>query len=141
MKKEVTWIDIKNEPLMQALGIHPRDVEPRDESVWSKTNAEKKQLRKLRKSIKTKMVGSVPKDKSIPIYGTLIIHLKKVEPFYTVKRVNGQKEVYFKSTLSIKCGQADLPRILSNYSKAILYYNWMGKTYQEGQLPFWYANR
>ena len=128
MKKvnDIEWIDIHDDDLCISLGIHPRNAEPRDMSVWTKTNKEKKELKRLRlRHKRDKMFGGVSESAPIPVYDKLILYIKG------------------KPTRSIKCAQSDIPRILSRYTlengmSAIIKYYWNGKEYKSGTLPFWY---
>ncbi len=134
--KESGWIDIHDDDVMRANGLwRPYDVTPRDPSVWTKTNAERKLIKKLRGTWKGLDLHfhNVPR-KFIQVPGKLIIQLKK-------------NKTYPKTTYSIKCWQSDIPEILAKYTitdkktktsiTAVAKYKWNGKTYSPAELPFW----
>lgn len=128
-KNSITWVDVHNDALMVELGIRQPNVEPKDISCWTKSDREKKILKKLRKRFKHSLkTGSYHTSRIIPVYGKLIIQIKPK---------SGYKTVY-----STQCGQSDIPRILSNYvdskgESVVIKYRWNNKWYNYGTLPFW----
>lgn len=135
--REENWIDIKNDELMVKEGLRQPKLEPRDESVWSKTPNEKRILRSVRD--KSKLHTSVIPTKSIPVRSKLIIYLEK-------------NNVYPKTTISTECWQHEISEIISNYmivdkknskkdktvyKNIVLKYSWNGKTYRNNELPIW----
>ena len=131
--KDNLWVDVHNEAIMRELGFSRINVEPRDESVWTKTPKERELLKKLRNLYKNlDMRFHTPPRKFIKVPGKLIIQLRK-------------NKVFPKTTYSIKCWKSDIPDILSNYvitnkrfnisESAILKYIWNGKTYNYNELP------
>lgn len=135
-EKDSGWIDVHNDDVMRANGLwRPYDVTPRDPSVWTKTPAERRLLKKLRGTWKGLNMHfyNIP-HKFIQVPGKLIIQLKK-------------NKVYPKTTYSIECWQSDIPEILANYIEldnktkttrsVIATYKWNGKTYSPTELPFW----
>jgi len=126
------WVDVHDEALMIELGIHPPMAQPRDPSVWTKTNKEKKELARVKRLFKGKMhCGIVPVKRST-CKAKLIVQLKKNKKFpYT--------------TYSIICYQHEIPGILSKYSELnkqtgcmkslVSKYNYNGRNYQSNELP------
>lgn len=101
----------------------------RDPSVWTKTLKEKRILKTQRRihkhSLKSKTLAPW---REIPVYDKIILYLKP----------GPLDKENFKSTISFKCGQADIPEIIHNRRKQLVKYYWNGKTYSPDELPFWY---
>ena len=101
----------------------------RDPSVWTKTLKEKKILKTQRRihkhSLKSKT--SAPW-REIPVYGKVILYLK----------LGPLDKENFKSTVSFKCGQADIPEIVNKRKNQLIKYFWNGRTYFPGEFPFWH---
>lgn len=130
MKKDVTLekkksekVDVYNDHLMVTLQLRQPPLDPRDESVWTKSEEEKKELKKFRK-LKFDLGNWGAPKKIIPIPGKLIV------------QVRGFK----KTTYSHNCIQSSIPSILNKYKENgdIIKYSWNGKTYAPDVLPFWY---
>lgn len=145
-KKEVDLrVDINNDAEMVALGIRPKNLVPRDPSVWTKTYQDKKNAKIVRHKLKHAFdhTNWPAPFRPIPIPGKLIISIKKHKNFAENK--NGK--TFYKTTFSYKCIQSDIPSILDKYvlkngdSKNVLIikYKWNGKDYTYGQLPYWYG--
>lgn len=118
-------VDVYNDAEMVALGMRVPPLAPRDPSVWTKTPSEKFILKRERARDKTEFLTRwAGKKKSIPVYDKLIVRLHKAP--------KGGK-----NTLSIKCGQSDIPKILARYKDNVVNYSWNGKTYTRTSLPFW----
>ena len=120
MKKEKEiWIDVHNDKVMNDNGlIRPTVVEPRDESVWSKTPKEKSLLYKYKKKTpKGDMHFHTVPQKHSTYSATLIIYLKK-----------DKKNA--KTTISQECINTNISRILSKYNN-VLKYVYNNKTYIE----------
>ena len=98
--REENWIDIKNDELMVKEGLRQPKLEPRDESVWTKTPNEKRILRSVR--VKSGLRTSIVPTKSIPVRDKLIIYLEK-------------NNIYPKTTISTECWQHEISGIISNY--------------------------
>ncbi len=107
MKKKIKKIDddkvnVYDDDLMIELGLRCPKFIPRDESLWTKTEKEKKILKKERCRHKGKMhFHSIPY-KSIPVEAKLIVYLKK-------------NNIFPRTTYSTKCLQSDINNILSKY--------------------------
>lgn len=122
--------NIITDDLMVKLGMRQPHVVPRDKEVWTKTQREKKMLKRY-KSKERIHFHTIP-IKSIPVWSKLIIYLKK------------NKE-YPKTTYSIKCWQHEISNILSNYCQVkkgkvenlVSKYSYNGKTYAPNERPFW----
>lgn len=114
MTKQEGWIDIHNEDLMRKAGLRFSKLkEPRDESVWTKTNKEREAIRKAKSRCKYKdgHFHTIPIKQSY-LYDKLIITLKK-----------SKKNV--KQVISTKCWEHEIPYILSKYNN-VLKYSWNG---------------
>lgn len=135
--REEGWVDIKNDELMVKFGLRQPVLEPRDESVWTKTPNEKRILRSVR--VKSGLRTSVIPKRSIPVRDKLIIYLEK-------------NNVYPKTTISTECWQHEISDVISNYTivdkkrsskdktvykNIVLKYSWNGKTYRNNELPVW----
>lgn len=129
MKKEKDIkINIRDDEEMIANGLNrSRAQQPRDPNVWTKTNYEKKQLRKVRchKSIGHFMEIPI---KEIPFRDKLIVYLVK-------------NKFFDKTTLSFECFQHEISRILSKFNtnkgSLVLKYSWNGRTFKPTELPVW----
>lgn len=137
-------VSINDKDFMISLGIHPKNAEPRDPSVWTKTDKEKADLKKMRLRHKTnRMTGSISYERPIPLYDTLIVHIKADSSYATRKNKDGSPDrSTIKTTHSIKCGQSSIPFILAKFVNAkgdniVTKYRWNGKTYSPSELPFW----
>lgn len=103
----------------------------RDPEVWSKTEKEKKQLRKMKAQLDHDISGkSLRPYREIPVYDNMIIYLKKAID------ICGKKY----TTLSVHCGQGDIPMVLHRHAGEIVKYKWVGKVYTPDKLPFWGKN-
>ena len=121
--EEELRVDVQNDAQMVAPGIRVPPRIPRDPSVWTKSSSEKFILKREKARDRSKFLTRwAGKKKAIPVYGKLIIQLNEAKP---------------KSTLSIKCGQSDIPKIIAKYKDHLVKYAWSGKTYTGTQLPFW----
>lgn len=116
---------ITDDDWMVAEGLRSPNVQPRDLSVWIKTDEEKEQIRKLKRQKYHITRGSAGGRKHIPIYLKLVVQVRGWE----------------KTTYSLKCWQADIPRIIGNFNtgdgKEVIKYQWNGKTYKPNEVPFW----
>ena len=129
-----SWVDVHDAALMVELGIHPRPATPRDPSVWTKSEQEKRILRTLRCINKGDMHFNIPPHRSIPVQDKLIIQLRKNKQFpYT--------------TYSIICGMHQIGDILNFFQQQdhqnktvinlVAKYTFNGKTYKPDERPFW----
>ena len=132
-KFETQEVDVHNDAQMVELGIRVPILIPRDKSVWTKTNNEKRLSKTVRRHSKGDgHFHSIPK-KIIPVRDNLIIYLKK-------------NKTYNKSTYSIECFQHEIPEIISKYvecnksgvcNAVVLKYSWNRKTYSPNEIPIW----
>lgn len=97
-KKEEKKVDITNDAEMVMLGIRPRLVTPRDPSVWTKTEKERKAWRSQRR-FPAPSTQWAPPTKPSKFVGRLIVHVKGLE----------------KTTYSHDCYESDLSYILGKY--------------------------
>lgn len=137
-------VNIYDKNLMISLGIHPRNAEPRDPSVWTKTDKEKSDVKRMRlRHKKDRMTGYVIHETPIPFYSTLIVHIKADISYATKKNKDGSPDrSSIKTTHSIQCGQSSIPSILTKFvnnkgENIVTKYRWNGKTYKPSELPFW----
>jgi hypothetical protein len=138
------FVNINDKDFMISLGIHPKNAEPRDPSVWTKTAKEKNDVKKMRlRHKKERLTGSSGYNNPIPFYSKLIVHIK-ADPIYALKvNKDGTPDTStIKTTHSITCGQSDIPFILSKFvdskgSNIVVKYQWNEKTYKPDTLPFW----
>lgn len=137
MKKDKAegWIDVHNDHVMRAMGLYrPFNITPRDPSVWTKTNKERKELRKMKHSHKEDMHFHAEPKKFIKVRDKLVIYLKK-------------NKIFPNTTYSFECWQSSIPSILAKFvinknhrtESIVLKYRWNGKTYNSSELPFWRA--
>lgn len=115
---------IDDDAWMVAEGLRPPTRQPRDPSVWSKTPAEREQVRKLKHLEYRITRGSTGGKRHIPVYLKLIVQVRGLE----------------KATFSLKCWQNDIPDVLSRFRSRggeIIKYQWNGRTYQPNEVPFW----
>lgn len=126
-------VNVYDDAEMVALGIRPRNLEPRDPAIWTKNSIEKKNAKLVRQHLKHYFEGTrwaAPR-RSIPIPGKLIVQLKR-------------NNAYKHTTYSFECMQHDIPRIIGHYKvgkneSLVSWYKWNGKTYNHNELPFWYG--
>lgn len=114
MKKvEVEPIDVNNDAMMIAAGLRQPSVKPRDPSVWSKTDKERKLWKRYRRFPIPE--GNWPAPiKSSRFVGVLIVNVKGMD----------------KTTFSHKCSDVSMPDILSRYKSetcTIVRAFWNGK--------------
>ena len=152
LDKSLMPVDVHNDAEMVAIGIRVPLATPIDESVWTKTDAEKKELAKKRAVLKhyfdnTKSVGSAKKW-SIPLRSKLIITIRNHPKFRKIKKnKKGEIVTNYKTTFSHVCGQSEIKDILKMFevydkrtkSKINLVekYYWNGKKYAPDVLPAW----
>jgi len=123
--KEDKPVNVNDDNSMREAGfMRPYPVTPRDPEVWTKSNREKKALKKLRRVHKEDMHFNNCPHKPIRVESKLIIFLKK-------------NKIYDKSTYSIKCWQSDVPEIVRSFDKNVIKYSFNGKTYAPNEVPFW----
>lgn len=123
-------IDVHDDNLMIKLGIRPPHLQPRDESVWTKTPNEKRLVKNVRR--KGKMHMGVSPVTHIPLKAKLIIQLKSNKKFPN-------------STISTECYMHEIGNILSKYYQwknktnecLVIKYVYNGKTYKPTERPFW----
>lgn len=104
-KEENIRIDVHNDVVMRENGlIRPYEQSPRDPSVWSKTSAERKALKKATKHEHRKNMhfGTIP-PKRTTVRDTLIVTLIK-------------NKIYPKTTYSFKnCSDNNINNIISSF--------------------------
>lgn len=143
------WVNVYDDEWMDELGIlYRKPGFVKDPSVWTKTPKEKEALKKARR-IKHKFASlSVGVPRPMPFYDKLIIqftndrHLKKVY-------AKNYGKVPSKTTISIKCGQSDIPNVIGKYVGSmkdklgndipfslVAKYKWNGTWYTPDQLPY-----
>lgn len=152
LDKSLMPVDVHNDAEMVAIGIRVPLATPVDESVWTKTDAEKKELAKKRAVLKhyfdhTKGV-STAKKWSIPLRDKLIITIRNHPKFRKIKKnKKGEIVTNYKTTFSHVCGQSEIKDVLKMFevydkqtkSKISLVekYYWNGKEYSPNVLPAW----
>lgn len=112
-KKEEKKVDITNDAEMVMLGIRPRPVTPRDPSIWTKTEKERKAWRKQR-CFPAPDSRWAPPAKPSRFIGRLIVHVQGMD----------------KTTYSHNCPESDLSYILGKYKNehcSIVRAFWNGK--------------
>lgn len=112
-KKEEKKVDITNDAEMVMLGIRPRPVTPRDPSIWTKTEKERKAWRKQR-CFPAPDSRWAPPAKPSRFTGRLIVHVQGMD----------------KTTYSHNCPESDLSYILGKYKNehcSIVRAFWNGK--------------
>ena len=141
-------VDVSNDFEMVSLGIRVPVAVPRDESVWTKTDKEKKLLRRLRNRNYNLANGIKKPSYSIPVRDKLIITIAPHPKFGKNKR-NKKGEIVHNTitTFSHVCGQSDIPQILSLFNvydkstkkmkNLVIKYHWNGKEYAPNMLPKW----
>lgn len=152
LDKSLMPVDVHNDAEMVAIGIRVPLATPIDESVWTKTDAEKKELAKKRTVLKhyfdhTKGVSTARKW-SIPLRDKLIITIRNHPKFRKIKKnKKGEIVTNYKTTFSHVCGQSEIKDVLKMFevydkqtkSKISLVekYYWNGKEYAPNVLPAW----
>lgn len=152
LDKSLMPVDVHNDAEMVAIGIRVPLATPIDESVWTKTDAEKKELAKKRAVLKhyfdhTKGVSTARKW-SIPLRDKLIITIRNHPKFRKIKKnKKGEIVTNYKTTFSHVCGQSEIKDVLKMFevydkqtkSKISLVekYYWNGKEYAPNVLPAW----
>ena len=152
LDKSLMPVDVHNDAEMVAIGIRVPLAKPVDESVWTKTDTEKKELAKKRAVLKhyfdhTKGV-STAKKWSIPLRDKLIITIRNHPKFRKIKKnKKGEIVTNYKTTFSHVCGQSEIKNVLKMFevydkqtkSKVNLVekYYWNGKEYAPDVLPAW----
>lgn len=112
-RKEDQRVDITNDAEMVALGIRNPKVAPRDLSVWTKTEKERKLLKKYH-HFPTPESHWAPPVKTSRFIGRLIVNVNGLE----------------KTTFSHHCSETDIPYLLSRYKSehsSIVRAFWNGK--------------
>lgn len=75
-RPEVEPVDLSNDQECIALGLRNPLVPQRIESLWRKTDKERKQLKKLKRSVPTSPYGWAPPTKESEYFDTLIIQVR-----------------------------------------------------------------
>ena len=112
-EKKVEPADVNNDAQMVALGIRPPHVKPRNPSVWTKTEKERKAWRKQRHFPAPDTSWAAPMRPSRFI-GRLIVHVKGLD----------------KTTYRHDCPETDLAYLLGKYKNehcTIVKAFWNGK--------------
>ena len=132
-------VNCNDEKEMESLGYrHP--LVPRDQTVWTKTEFEKKLLKKMKRRFKNYEFSSNwgYTKLHIPCYDKLIVQIYKNPDF--LKR-NGFPVSH--TTFKFFCGQSDISYILSKFvdesgHSFVRWYKFNGKEYKPDELPFYY---
>lgn len=103
---KIERVDVNNDALMVSLGIRPKDLEPRDPLVWTKTIREKNKLKKVRNTVKTPDCRWPVPDKPSRFKHRLTVHIRYQKP-------KGSKR--FKNTYSYTVGPEEIEYILQKY--------------------------
>lgn len=133
--KDDRWIDVHDDDVMRAMGLwRPYNQKPRDPSVWTKTPAERRLLKKLRHTWKglDMHFHSVPRKRGV-VRAKLIIQLLR-------------NNIFPKTTYSQECWNTEVGDILRKFmvtdpktgyeESAVAKYSFNGKTYGPKELPF-----
>jgi hypothetical protein len=140
---EDRWVDVHNHELMVYLGIHKPYYVGRDPKVWTKTDAERKQLAQLKARCTTILPSGWPGDKPRSKFSfDLIVRVRPSNKYKFVdKHGNTQKKTYFSHK---NVCLTDIPNILAKYyvwkkdegrQSLVISYTWNGKTYSPNELP------
>lgn len=127
-EKEIEWIDVHDDDLMVKLGIRNPNITPRDPSVWTKTQKEKKLLKKLRNIYKNANLGA---KRSTDSHGYLLVYIKP-DIKNAIKVINGiPNKGTIKTTFSFLCNKYNIKDILNDMSKkySVVKYRWNGHDY------------
>lgn len=128
MKKirvELDLVDITNDEMMIREGLRQPIQTPRDPSVWTKTEKEKRLWKKYRRVLAPNTRWASP-EKSNGLPGKLIIQVRGLE----------------QSTYSHKCLTTDVLYLLSKYkteSSSIVKSSWNGQTFDPEHIRLWRA--
>ena len=138
-QKTLHTVNCNDEQEMKSLGYR-NSLISRDKTVWTKTELEKKLLKKVKRRFKKYEFSSnwdfhKP---HIPCYDKLIVQIYKNPNFLKKK---GYPVSH--TTFSFYCGQSDIPHILSKFTNEngesfVRYYKFNGKEYKPNELPFYY---
>lgn len=128
------WIDIHDEELMIAFGIHPQMLASKDSSVWTKTEQERKLLKKYRSEHKGKMHIGTPPKREIPVKAKMIVQLKKNKKF---KHTTYSKVCYMDQIDDVLSSFYELDNRTKLPVNVVLKYSFNGKTYKPNERPFW----
>lgn len=112
-EKKIEPVDVNNDAQMVAFGIRPPHLKPRDPSVWSKTEKERKAWKKQR-HFPAPNTRWAPPVKPSKFVGRLIVHVRGLE----------------KTTYRHDCPETDLPYLLGKYKNefcTIVKAFWNGK--------------
>lgn len=127
-------VNVHDDYLMVELGIRPKHVPEKDNTVWTKTASEKRALKVLKRSIKGDSHFHAIPIKPIPVRAKLIIYVEKGS--------------FPKTTYSTECWQHEIYDILSKFTVKnkktevneikVIKFNYNGKNYKFGERPFWF---
>lgn len=112
-REEDGRVDVTNDAEMVALGIRNPSITPRDSSVWTKTEKERRALKKWR-HFKTPDSRWAPHKKTSGFMGRLIVNVSGLD----------------KTTYSHNCSETDVPYLLNKYKSersSIVKAFWNGK--------------
>lgn len=133
-KQSTIEVNIHDDELMVSLGIRPPKLEEKDPSVWTKTSNERRILKSLRRKFKNKFIGGDIKVKPIPVLARITVNLHK-------------NSIFPHTTYSKICYQHQIREFLDKFydvdKNGLVYslydkYVYNGKTYEAGELPFWF---
>lgn len=133
VKKEEKWIDVHNDALMIKLGIRPPHLSPRDESVWTTSDYEKRIIKACKNHFKEKCYFHSIPSKSIPVFARITVQLHKNKKFPN-------------TTYSKEIWQHEIPNYLDKFCvtkegnitySVVAKYSYNGKTYNPEERPYW----
>ena len=125
VREEREPVDVMDNEMMVREGLRQPNRVPRDPSVWTKTDKEKRLWKKYRRFPAPDSRWAAP-EKGGGLPGKLIVQVKGME----------------KSTFSHKCTTTDVPYLLSKYkteTSSIVKCSWNGKTFDAENLRLWRA--
>lgn len=115
-EKKIEPVDVTNDEMMVALGIRPKNLEPRDPLVWTKTTREKNRLKKVKNTMPTPPGGWSGPEKRSPFKSRLTVHIRYQKPKGVIFASKRNKwGVRFRNTLTHICAPEDVEYILDKY--------------------------
>lgn len=125
VREEVEAVDVTNNEMMIQEGLRQPNRVPRDPSVWSKTEKERRLWRKYRRVAIPNQSWTAP-EKTGGLPGKLIIQVRGLG----------------KTTYAYKCLTTDVRYLLSKYKtnySSIVKSSWNGKTFDPECVRLWRA--
>lgn len=140
---EDRWIDIHDDAVMNAMGFPRKLADKRDPSVWEKTSAERKALKKAKRKFKNYQFSSSwgSRTTTIPCVDKLIIQVNKFSK-------DIKNSLPHKSTISYVCAQHQIPNILANFTYTVgdkvvsnvKKFRFNNVWYDYGTLPYYFGD-